>query len=267
MKRILSVSAFVAILTAFSISAYAQSDQPQAPVPQEDFSCFKLDGDLNFNFGVVDQNETVEHTFVFKNNCDKVIHIDRAQASCGCTAAVLSEKDINPGGEAKINVKFTPPKLTSGSVTKTVSVFIQGDSRPHSVIRFTADVKTDIALEPRYLNLYGATVGQQITGKATITNKTDQPMAMEDPQISVQSYTDTSSTGTRGAVAIPVNNVVVTPKAFTLEPNETKEITVTLTPQYKGQLNGNIRFKSAKSEVWLQVYGVVRDKNEPEVRQ
>jgi Protein of unknown function (DUF1573) len=266
MRAILKISGFVALLVAFTVPMFAQADMAAQPKEEKAYSCFKLVGDSNFSFGVVDQNESVEHTFVFKNDCDEIIMIDAARASCGCTAAVLSEKEIQPGGEAKINVKFTPPRLSSGKVTKTVSLYIQGDSRPHTVIRFNADVKTDLKLEPRHISLRGAVVGKAISGKATLENMTDAPIEVSDPQISMHSYADTSTAGTRPAVAIPLENVTVVPSEFTLEPHTSVDIIVTLTPAYKGQINGNIRFKSGKSETWLQVYGIVRNETNEEIR-
>lgn len=259
MKRITTFVAALA-LVAVSIPAFAQSDKADdAAAKKEDNSCFQIIGDSNFSFGTVDQNETVEHMFEFKNSCDHVIHIDAVRPSCGCTAAVVTSKDIPPDSVAKVNVKFTPPRMTSGKVTKTVSVYIQGDSRPHTVIRFTAEVKSDLMLNPRSISLRGAIVGTQMSERVTIKNMTEKTVSIPKPMISMYSYADTSSAGNRPAVAIPLNNVSVSPETFTLAPGASQVVTIMLTPQYKGQLNGNLRYKTEKSETWLQVYGVVRE--------
>lgn len=265
MKRFMNVAALIALLAVFSTPAFAQADEAAAE-ESVDNSCFQIVGDSNFSFGTVDQNETVEHVFEFENKCDRMIHIDQVRASCGCTAAVLSEKDIKPGEKAKVNVKFTPPRMSTGTVTKTVSVYVQGDSRPHTVIRFTADVKSDLMMEPRYISLRGAEVGKEVKETATIKNMTDAPITITEPTISIYSYTDTSSAGSRPAVAIPLENASITPKSFTVEPGQGQGLTITFTPQYKGQINGNIRFKTEKSETWMQVYGVVRDAAEGDIR-
>ncbi|MAT40136.1 MAG: hypothetical protein CL946_11090 [Ectothiorhodospiraceae bacterium] len=252
--RFASITTIALLIGIITVSAQAQTDMDE---PRMD--CFKLMELSDYDFGEVDQNETVEHTFVFSNTCDEVVRISQAKASCGCTAAVLSEKTVQPGGEAKIQVKFTPPRLSSGKVTKTVSVYLEGSSRPHTIIRFSANVKTDIMLSPRHIALRGMEVGKEISGKSFIENKTDKPIEITETMKSLTSYADTSAAGNRPPVAIPLETVTVTPETFTLAPGEKKEINVSLVPKYKGQINGNIRFKSDKNETWLQVYGVVRE--------
>ncbi|MDH7515406.1 MAG: DUF1573 domain-containing protein [Bacteroidota bacterium] len=232
----------------------------------EPFSCFQVVGTSDYYFGTIDADQTVEHTFVFKNNCKEVVEIDNVRPSCGCTAAVLSDKVIQPGGEAKIQVKFTPPKGTRGKTSKTVTVMLKGKTDPHTILRFSADVKTELDIQPQYIQLLGAEVGKPITGKATIKNMTGEPLEILEIPFSATSYADTSMVaGGSTTVAIPLTHSVITPTTpFTLKPNEQKEISVTLTPEYKGQLNGSLRIKTKKSEAFLQVFGIVREKS-PEV--
>ncbi|HDZ26388.1 MAG TPA: DUF1573 domain-containing protein, partial [Candidatus Aminicenantes bacterium] len=54
------------------------------------------------DFGKVKQGEVLTHVFVFKNEGDETLVIKRVKTSCGCTAALLSKKEIAPGAEGEI---------------------------------------------------------------------------------------------------------------------------------------------------------------------
>jgi hypothetical protein len=251
-----ATTAILMVLFALMISSssQAQTDGGQAAASQE---CFGIVGTSDYYFGEIDQNDTVEHTFTFKNNCSETIEIGNARASCGCTAAVLSEKVVAPGGEAEVQVKFTPPRGTRGKVTKTVSVYLKDNDKPHTIIRFSATIKTDLDIQPQYIQLLGAEVGKSIQGKATVKNVSEKEMTIEGISINMTSYADTSSDGR--TVALPLDGAIVTPAKLVLAPGQSGDISVTLVPQYKGQVNGSVRIQAGTTEGIIQVFGVVRE--------
>lgn len=236
------------------VAGQAQTDEGQAEASQ---SCFGIVGTSDYYFGDIEQKSTVEHTFTFKNNCAETIEIGSARASCGCTAAVLSEKTLAPGGEAQIQVKFTPPPGTRGKVTKTVSVYLKDDQKPHTIIRFSANIKTDLDIQPQYIQLLGGEVGKSIQGKATIKNVSEKEMTVDGISINMTSYADTSGDGR--TIALPLEGAVVTPAKLVLAPGQSGDITVTLVPLHKGQINGAVRIQAGTNEGIIQVFGVVRE--------
>ncbi len=52
-----------------------------------------------YDFGEVFQGGKVRHVFEFVNEGDEALYIDRVRSSCGCTAVLISEKNIPPGGK------------------------------------------------------------------------------------------------------------------------------------------------------------------------
>lgn len=258
MKRITVVALAAAAMLAVALPARAQ-DKAAAAAP--DYSkCLEVQGTSDYNFGKIDQDASVEHTFVLKNTCGSTIELDNPRASCGCTAAMLSEKVIKPGEEAKIQVKFKPPMGTRGKTSKTVSVFVKGDANPVHILRFNADVKTDIEINPSYINILGAEVGKLSTGTASFKNVTDQPVEITDMTLSLTAYADTNTVAGAqpSSVMKPVTTGKLEPSTFTLKPGESKDVTVSVTPEWKGQINGSIRYKSGKGEGFLQVFSIVR---------
>lgn len=253
----MSIAVFLLSLVAYS---YAVA-QDKADVKQ----CFALDGTTDYYFGEIDPNNTVEHTFIFNNNCNETVEISQARASCGCTAAVLSEKVIPPGGKAEIQVKFTPPRGSRGKVTKTVSVYLKDEDQPHTVIRFSAKIKTDIEIHPPYVQLLGAEVGKQITGTVEVKNVSGETLDLSEISVNMTTYADTAGSGR--TIAMPLQGAKVEPAKLKLQPDQAANISVTLTPVFKGQVNGAVRIKSAKSEDIIQVFGVVREAQSTSLRQ
>lgn len=256
MKRITVVALAAAAMLAVALPARAQDN-----AAKPDFAkCIEVQGTSDYNFGKIDQDATVEHTFVLKNTCGSTVELDNPRASCGCTAAMLSDKVLKPGDEAKIQVKFKPPMGTRGKTSKTVSVFVKGDANPVHILRFNADVKTDIEINPSYINILGAEVGKLSTGTASFKNVTDQPVEITDMTLSLTAYADTNTTagGQPSSVMKPVTSGKLEPATLTLKPGESKDVTISVTPEWKGQINGSIRFKTPKSEGFLQVFGIVR---------
>jgi uncharacterized cupredoxin-like copper-binding protein len=251
---------FACLFTAATV-AQTNADAQTAGEAQE---CFAIEGTTDYFFGEIDPDETVEHTFVFKNKCSETIEVSQARASCGCTAAVLSEKVIPPGGEAKIHVKFTPPRGTRGKATKTVSVYLKDQDKPHTVIRFSANIKTDIEIHPPYVQFLGAEVGKGMSGSVSIKNVSADPMEIESISINMTTYADTSGTGR--TIALPLDGAIVAPHNMTLKPGESGDVTVTLTPTFKGQVNGAVRLKTKKNESVIQVFGVVREAQPTDLR-
>src|SRR4030066_1175425 len=59
-----------------------------------------------WDFGKVKQGEGLSHEFVFANEGDATLVIQKVSTSCGCTAALVSAEKIQPGKEGRIEIKF-----------------------------------------------------------------------------------------------------------------------------------------------------------------
>jgi len=59
-----------------------------------------------WDFGEVKQGEVLAHEFVFVNDGDAPLVVERVETTCGCTAALVTEKRIAPGKEGRIKTTF-----------------------------------------------------------------------------------------------------------------------------------------------------------------
>jgi len=60
----------------------------------------------SFDFGTVDEGDTIIHKFKFKNTGDAPAIITEASSSCGCTVPSYPKKPIKPGENGVIEVMF-----------------------------------------------------------------------------------------------------------------------------------------------------------------
>ena len=74
-----------------------------------------------FDFGEIQQGESVTHDFVLKNIGDANLIISTAKGSCGCTVPEWPKAPISKGEEATIKVTFNSAGK-SGKQNKTVAL-------------------------------------------------------------------------------------------------------------------------------------------------
>ena len=73
------------------------------------------------DFGRVPQNEKLEKEFEILNIGTEELTIGRISTSCGCTAALTSEKFVKPGESTTLKVTLET-RMYKGAIERTVSV-------------------------------------------------------------------------------------------------------------------------------------------------
>lgn len=74
-----------------------------------------------YDFGKITDGDIVSHTFQFSNVGNDTLRIYDVRASCGCTAALLSEQVIAPGKSGEVKTTFNS-KGKVGRIKKTIYV-------------------------------------------------------------------------------------------------------------------------------------------------
>ena len=77
--------------------------------------------ETSYNFGEIQQGESVTHDFILKNTGDADLIISAAKGSCGCTVPEWPKTPIAKGEEAAIKVTFNSAGR-SGKQNKTVTL-------------------------------------------------------------------------------------------------------------------------------------------------
>jgi hypothetical protein len=94
----------------------------------------------SWNFGKLKQGEAVSHEFVFTNEGDSTLIIKRVATSCGCTAALVSDQQIQPGKQGKIEVKFDT-RGYGGQIAKVIYVESNDPKEPSKQLEVKADIE------------------------------------------------------------------------------------------------------------------------------
>jgi hypothetical protein len=77
--------------------------------------------EIEWNFGEINQGESVEYAFKFTNTGSDPLIITSAKGSCGCTVPVWPREPVAPGDSGVIDVKFNS-KGKKGKQNKRVTL-------------------------------------------------------------------------------------------------------------------------------------------------
>lgn len=99
-----------------------------------------LFNDTQHDFGKVLEGKVVEHTFTFSNSGKANLEIKDIVTSCGCTAALVSSKTIEPGKNGTLKVDLDTSNR-SGKMSRTITVRSNDPKEPNKVLTIFADVQ------------------------------------------------------------------------------------------------------------------------------
>jgi uncharacterized protein DUF1573 len=120
-----------------------------------------------FDFGAVDRGVPVAHVFRIANPGDADLRIEQVKSSCGCTVAVVSARDIAPGGEGRVEVTLDTARI-AGPTTKVVSVYTNDPEQGVLGLSLTGEVRSDLVTTPSPLYLGRVHRGEPVRREVTI---------------------------------------------------------------------------------------------------
>jgi len=122
-----------------------------------------------FDFGEILKGDQVKHVFKISNGGDAPLTIEKVKTSCGCTAALLSEKVLAPGQAADVKTNFDSTRF-QGAIHKTVYLTTDDPDQPEYKLYLTGKVHPLLKVEPDPLRLGMLTPGKAVEEKVKITN-------------------------------------------------------------------------------------------------
>ena len=96
-----------------------ETPNPNAPVMKF--------AEAEFDFGDIQPDTKVHHTFTFTNTGKSPLLIEDATASCGCTTPSWTKEPVAPGAQGKMEVQFDS-RGKQGIISKQVAV--RGNTQP-----------------------------------------------------------------------------------------------------------------------------------------
>jgi hypothetical protein len=155
-NKILVLMAVVLGVIGIILPAFASGKQARAK--------FK---EVAWDFGKIKQGEILTHAFVFTNEGDAPLAIEKVSTSCGCTAALASEEKIGPGKEGRIKASFDS-RGYSGRIVKYVYVDSNDADKSRRELSLTAEI--EVPPQPRIeLSAYNIDLGLSLEGEEAAT--------------------------------------------------------------------------------------------------
>ena len=164
--RTIVVLASLLSLCLFTPSAFASPDlQVKAPT---------------FNFGEIYQGDKVPHVFEFTNQGEDPLVIDRVRSSCGCTAVLISEKTIPPGGKGELKANFNSARFR-GNISKTIYLYSNDPVRPTMQFNIKGNVLEIVAVKPTQINFGRVAAENLVTSKVVLLNQSKETLTLGKP--------------------------------------------------------------------------------------
>ncbi len=108
----------LALVLAAGVSAVLAEDAPKAAAAKGPRLSVEP---ASFDFGKAVQNKTLQKEFSIRNFGGSDLVIENVSTTCGCTAALLSDKVVKPGGSTPLRVSLETRNY-SGKMERTVII-------------------------------------------------------------------------------------------------------------------------------------------------
>ncbi len=100
-----------------------------------------LDLSLNYHdFGHVQEGKILELNIPLKNTGNDILEVKDVKTSCGCTAALLSSKKLQPGETGNLKIEFDTSGR-SGETTRTITIYSNDPTSAQQVITISANIE------------------------------------------------------------------------------------------------------------------------------
>jgi hypothetical protein len=136
-----------------------------------------------FDFGPIPQGVRLVHRFALANGGDAPLEIQRLDAACGCTTAVVGRSTLAPGERTELEVALATGGLR-GPVHKTVEVTTTDPAQPRWTLHLQAEVQAEILLTSDEVTLLDLAPAQRRKATVHVRSGTGQPITVADVDLS-----------------------------------------------------------------------------------
>ncbi len=150
-----------------------------------------------YEFGKVKSGEPVKYTYVFTNTGDRLLIINSVQPQCGCTTAGEWTKQAEPGKTGSISIQFNTAAY-NGPVFKQVTVTCNVTNQPMLFLQLKGTVFKPYDVIPPLAVLNVPPDSESASVVVTITNNTEEPLILSEPQCNNRMFATELKTNTLG---------------------------------------------------------------------
>ena len=134
-----------------------------------------------YDFGRAQSGELVKHTYIFTNIGDETLILANVQPQCGCTTAGEWTKQVEPGKTGSIPIQLNTANQPS-QVFKQVTVTCNDKSQGTLFLQLRGTVYKPLEVNPQLAVLNLSPDSELASTIVTITNSTDEPLTLSEPE-------------------------------------------------------------------------------------
>ena len=143
---LMSFSEFAEIWEGYVLTVSPQSKQNEESQPHLQADQFAYD------FGILNQGESIEYTFTFKNTGTRDLVIRDVIPGCHCSWAKASKKVIPPGEEAELSMSFNI-ETRWGKASTSADIISNDPDSPVTTFTIKGIAKTLLPISPKEIEL------------------------------------------------------------------------------------------------------------------
>ena len=142
---------------------------------------------ISQDLGVVRPDSETSRVFRFVNRGNGTLQIGEIKTSCGCTATVLSSREVVPGVQGELKVTYKAG-LFPDKKRETITVFSNDPERPQIVLSIMADVQPLLNVQPRFVNFGQVPRGNAVERMLALSLADGQPFSIKSAAINLPDF-------------------------------------------------------------------------------
>ena len=178
-----------AVIVLLSSLLFLSSCASLTPLPPQPHMAFD---ELVYDFGIAGPGHRITHIFKFTNLGSEPLQITSVSTSCGCTAAVLSKKEIAPGGSGEIRATFKTKRF-EGVQETTIVVHSNDPDDPNIDLTIIGTIKRDVAVVPQGINFGDVQKGETVTSSVKLLQLSQNKLVLHRIEVNEKYLNATTS--------------------------------------------------------------------------
>jgi hypothetical protein len=130
-----------------------------------------------FHFGMQVNTQTIEHTFVVRNEGTAALNITRIRSSCGCTVGNVSAREVEPGSSSEITASYNL-RGREGSQRSVLTLETNDPDQPQTRLIMSGTAVREMEVQPGRVFFGPLLPGQTARQQVEIRGVPEQPFQL-----------------------------------------------------------------------------------------
>lgn len=137
----------------------------------------------DFNFGPQHNNQSIDHTFVVRNEGDRTLEITNIRSSCGCTVGNITARSIEPGETSEITASYNL-RGRQGRQRSTLTLETNDPNQRSLRLTMSGEAIRELQVRPQNVIFGQLMAGQKAEREVEIIGMASQPFEIQQASVS-----------------------------------------------------------------------------------